>query len=516
MITTLTLALLTLGAAPAAPQAAEPLCAAALSCNVVDELGQVPTGLQFRLHAQVGEEVLGGFVIPDAEGMVRLDIPEAYRRDLCTRFTVIPVGAPGEAGDWSRALTIDVPADQAGKVIELGVHALSSAPILYGGTVVDEAGLPIPGATVTMEAAKDTASDSITVAIETLQMRSITDDQGRFMFRGRPGHSPNESGLRIRAEAPSCILGETQEFETGKEDGQLKLLRGGSATFDWSLPESMRGAALFVRLEPMGEDANPDHGFHFPAPRSPVTLPAIRVGLYRFALEDEAGNTVYQVDGVEVHPGEAVQDDRVVGVDLSDRLESLVLTVGTEQGKKLGIPYTVWTQPSVEVRARRIGHLRPDGNWQIVLGIGGTADVMVAANRYRPVEVNDLQGEAEIGLRPSLIAGLTLLDAEVLKTETRFLAVALLVQPPPEGEMIFRPGYTVWVEGGGPVAGRELKAILPGPGSYLVRWTVYERDETGRPRVVGTVDGDLLDIPDEGGLQFETPMPPEVWTIQAE
>jgi hypothetical protein len=115
-----------------------------------------------------------------------------------------------------------------------------------------------------------------------------------------------------------------------------------------------------------------------------------------------------------------------------------------------------------------------------------------------------------------LIVGLSLLDADVLKTEARFLAVALLSQPPPEGEMLFRPGYTVWVEGGGPVASRELKAILPGPGSYLVRWTVYERDENGRPLLIGTVDGDLLDIPDEGMQQFETPMPPEVWTIQVE
>lgn len=511
MLLALPLLLLPLPQQDAAPQGP-----AALHCRLLDEAGAPAAGQIVRMQAQAGEEVYGMFMTAGEDGALRLELPDFHRRFRCTRLTIVPVQAVGELGQWHRALTVDPPAEQAGLDLDLGALRLSSAPVLYAGQVVDDTGAGVAGATVTVEAAKFVTSDPGVPLYETLQMSQVADAEGRFTIRGRAGHSPQEGALGVRVDAPGHLPLEHRILEPGADALRLEVVRAGSVEVSWVLPEGLEGAMLRVRLERMDEEAAGDDPLVMPWHGDLLSLPTVRPGLYRVSVEDEVGNPVHVADGVEVVAGEPCGDPRLSAIDLRHRLRVQRLQIFDLNGKPLPRPPTVWTPVDRPEPARRAGRAIDRESWRIAVAAEAEVDLLVIANGYRPQQLHGVLGDFEVRLQPSLVINLKVVDAPELQRGTRTLTLGMVAYPEPEDTSVFRPGYTVVVERGGPVRTRELRALLPGPGQYLVRWAVHEKGPDGRPVFLGRVDGDLLDVPDTLDTPiYETPLPPEVWTIGA-
>lgn len=510
--------LLTLALAILLPsqQVAAPPGPVALEARLLDEAGKPLDGSMVRMHAQLGEEVLGAFQTVGENGAVRLDIPEGYRRLVCTRFSVAPVEGLGEIGDWSRALTVDVPKEQEGRVLDLGELKLSSAPVLFQGKVVNDLGEPIPGATVTVDAAKFVTSDPEVPLMETLQLQQMTDEEGSFLIRGRAGHSKEEGALHLSVEAAGCLPAEGAPYPPGETPLELRLERGGSMTVSWVLPTELENHIVHVVLErEAAEGAEADEPLVRPSFRPELELPAVLPGTYRISLQDDFENELRAIEGVQVEAGEPCMDGRIQGIDLVELVRVQTFTLVTEQGQALPVPPTVWLPPDRPVRPRRVGRAVDRKTWRMLVAREAPVTVLAIANGFRPKLVSRATEDMVVEMQPSLTIQLKILDAPELKRDGRYLGLAMVGYPEPVDKSIFRPGYSVVVEGAGPVNSRDLTAHLPGPGQYLVRWAVYETSEQNRPVLIGRIDGDLLDIPDSLGLQtFETPMPPEVWTIQ--
>ena len=499
------------------PQQTPPtLAAKSLSLRVIDESGAVPTGLSVRAQAYVGEEVVGGVYQVPEDGRLLLTIPPALYRNRCSRLVVVPAPDPQAPADWARAALLDLPTEQAGMDLDLGDLQLGSAPPLYAGKVLDDLGQPVVGALVTLDSQKSNMGPENPQLFETLMMNAATDAEGAFLLTGMPGYSPEEIALRVTAVADGYQQVDGEIVEPGRTDLVITLARAGSATISWILPPNLPAAAVGVHMAPM--EADPDATMVLPIQRTEYTLPKLAPGVYRLTLLDEVGNPIQVVEGVEIHPGEVCADERLVDIDLQPLTEILQLSLRAEAGRVLETPASVWRLQPTQGRYQRAGRRGTNrDDWRVLLAKGATADLFVAARGYRPAVLEGVAGEQEVRMARSLAITLQIVGASEYEREGRFLGLTMLAYPLPDPQAPFRPGFAAELFGAGPVRGPQVQAHLPGPGEYLVRWNVYERGADGRPSFVGTVDGDLLELTEASdGSSIETPLPPEVWTLQAD
>jgi len=501
-------------AAPLPAQADQPVAPNSLSLVVLDEQGEVPKGLVVRAQAYVGEEVVGGYFEVPENGRLLVEVPPALRRSPCLRVAVVPSEMNSPVADWSRAGILDLPEEQAGLDLDLGEVRLGSAPVMFAGRVVDDRGEPVVGARVIVDSQKYSGGADTEELFETLLITAVTDADGGFVVRGRAGWSPAEIGLRVAADADGHqqMIGEV--LEAPREDLELTLPRAGHAVLSWILPRSAQGASLGIQFLPM--DADPDAALITRWSRPELPRPKLAPGAYRLRLLDDGDNIIYEVEDVQVLPGEPCPDDRIRDIDLTERVKAVRLTVIEQAGRVLETPFQVWQAKQRHGRHGRAGWRgTPREEWWLLLAAGATADVYVSARTYRPQVIEGVSQDRVVEMQRTLGLTLQIVGTEVFEKDGRFLGVALLPYPVPDEGSSFRPGYAVELVGAGPVRQSLVTASLPAPGEYLVRWNVYERSPDGRPLFLGRVDGDLLEISEEDDqTTIETPLPPEVWTLE--
>jgi hypothetical protein len=387
---------------------------------------------------------------------------------------------------------------------------------MFAGRVVDDRGIPVVGARVVVDSRKFNGAPGAAELFETLLITAVTGADGRFLVRGRAGWSPDEIGLRVAAQAEGHQQMTGEILEVPREDLELTLPRAGHAVVSWILPRMAEGASLGVQFLPMDADPAAEPIIRWSRPELP--RPKLAPGAYRLILLDDGDNIILEVEDVPVLPGEACPDDRIRDIDLTDRVQAVRLTVIEQAGRVLQTPFQVWQMKQRDGRHGRAGWRGTTREeWWLLLAAGESADIYVSARTYRPQEVEGVAQDRVVEMRRTLGLTLQIVGTETFEKDGRFLGVAMLPYPVPEAGSGFRPGYAVELFGAGPVRGPQVTANLPGPGDYLVRWNVYERQPDGRPRFVGRVDGDLLEIAEEDDqTTIETPLPAEVWTLEAE
>ncbi len=340
---------------------------------------------------------------------------------------------------------------RAGRM-DLGDLTLGPRPLLVSGTVVDEAGDPVPGARIEIaRSRRDDRWDDETYWTS-LGLESTSDDEGRFAI-----HGTAESGsLGIRARHEDHINGEYASFSPPSADVEIVLTSAGRIAGRVLYDGEERIPPIEIRIT--REDRPGRRLFqagiatdgNFETDRLPP-------GTYTVSLElDGSREPILDVSGVVIRPGEITRDPRLAAVDLRGRIHSFRLTVVDVNGRLVAEPrasYRGAGDPEGEsrnARSRNRGYLQIDT-------LLPSVDVEVRAPGFRDRRLVGLSSDERAVLDAGIPVRIVLADARVLPDSGYRVFVRLR---PSDG----RPWDSA---GSAPIRSeRGARLELPRPGTY--------------------------------------------------
>lgn len=265
----------------------------------------------------------------DADGAFRLDFSRSGMRTTTATSHQLwlralrdfdePLAPPAEA-------RFDVVVPESGEV-DVGVVKLAPPPLIVGGSVVDDDGLPVEAAGVRIQIDKPVKELYRTVHL--IGTRSGAD--GRFEVRGDipPGR------LKVVASRGGFLSAKPVAFDAGAADVSLQLRIGGSVAGFVRLPEGFASGLLHARLRLASDNGrtevqrvDPDGRFEFGM---------LQPELWDFELllgkEADAAERLVLFHQVAVHKAEQTQDPRLLELDLASLAHVVDVTVRVPGGE---------------------------------------------------------------------------------------------------------------------------------------------------------------------------------------
>lgn len=296
---------------------------------------------------------LDGVAATDEAGRfeILLNLDPATEARWRVRLVLLAEDGSGDRTNGPRAW-IGVPFPVPEGNVDAGTVTLVEEPLIASGTVVDDAGAPVPGAIVRVERqtrvdARGPARDGVAgLPLSWSAQDKIiaeTDANGAFTIRGACGPGP----LRLFASHAAFFEDEHVRFEPGTTGLRLTLLRGGAIEGSVLLPPG--APAWSFRMEVKGvpaaslDLAHPE-GEARSGAQAQARLDA--EGGFRWTglipgtatvdvLADAWGSITPLVTfgDVVVRAGETTRDPRLQGIDLRSRFHAITITVQDEAGR---------------------------------------------------------------------------------------------------------------------------------------------------------------------------------------
>ncbi|MCC6407475.1 MAG: hypothetical protein IT453_09925, partial [Planctomycetes bacterium] len=250
-----------------------------------------------------------GSVQSDAAGRFRLDTQvHGDATQSLTLFVESRDPRSGAAARCSLPLTSPVPKG----VLELGDIVLTELPVLLAGTVVDEAGLAVAGASVSGGSHRTSDESPSFDGEEGWWANARTDEQGRFELRGKA----DGDDFQVTAQ-----LGERRSLPMNarRGDGELvvrllatgaivgRVVRDGAGGVD-ALVVSAQFADPTLEIDGAMADVAADGSF---------AVRRLLPGNYSISLRDQTSwNDMTSIPDIVVRAGEVTRDPRLDPIDL--------------------------------------------------------------------------------------------------------------------------------------------------------------------------------------------------------
>lgn len=303
---------------------------ASLSGRLLDDRGQALAERRFSGRI---ESVRSGSTFEsvltqktDVEGRFELDVMTNEGDDALQLVLQISDASGMELAAGVRALPLRLTPG----VHDLGDIVLASSPLLAEGTVVDELGQPLQGATVNLLAQRALTPDPGSSILEVSPtLRAHTDAAGRFTLRG---------ALKGDEFLLAASLGErssdSRPAAPGVRDIVLVIGRTGALVGRVQLDESVPRSALYVEVSASFE--NGGSGFALLAEGGEFAVRGLRPGIYQFTLYDSNTWEVLATIGeLAVRADQDTRDPRLDPLDLRGVLRSIRLVVLGEDAQPL-------------------------------------------------------------------------------------------------------------------------------------------------------------------------------------
>ena len=395
--------------------------------------------------------------------------------------------------------------------------AVATTPPVVSGLVVDELGLPVAAARISVLPA---GVDDFDPGAQPL--RAIANDLGAFTATGRidPG--------RIRIRASDLVSGRdvAVEADAGASGLKIVLARGGAISGSLQLDPDILLADLCVtaRMEETGYEAaraawsvqgkGSGSGVGRTEAREDgaFTFRGLQPGSYGVRVSTSGSSTgLVDVPGIVVRAGGTTRDTGLDPIDLRGRVRMIQLSVVDRDRKPVSPAFAVIHGPSEHAPGRRVEF--QGGRARLVSGVL-SVDLEVGAPGYRTARLERVDGDREVVLQPAITVHLRLVGAMVPEPPS-FLR-ATLVPAPKEGEARIRPpSGQRWIVTLDPEALKRDPSFLqmlalksglpyfdgsdfdqagdatvkvPGPGRYEVRWYTATRTEETGSATVGELD----------------------------
>ncbi len=401
----------------------------------------------------------------DEEGRFRYVVNFDLDRVAGARFVVAP-----EADRSSPTLDGEVrlPDELPPGETDLGDLVLGPLPLLVSGTVIDEAGNPIPEVWIEVaEEARHPQTGEHRAWFSESDLRTRADGEGRFAIHGRfeddvlglkPWHSGYSSEEHVPVPVPAT-------------DVELVLRTGGDITGRILRDEGVNPNS--IRIEAHPETAGGTTGHRGRLDREDAFhIQSLLPGSYavRFFVR-HSKEPLVEVPGVHVRAGEVTEDPRLAAVDLRGGIHVIRLTVLDAGGEPLPSAKAVYHCPAVDppkhttARSQREepGLLRIESDRLPV-------DVVVFAPGYRTSHLKDLSSDETVTLEAGLPVRLVLADPEALPDEGYLLNASLVL--PEETPFVDAPEGTFASDG-------HLTLHAAGTGTHRVQFWVMRAGRGG-------------------------------------
>jgi len=306
--------------------------------RLVDENGAALGGFELDASLDAFDRARDGMEVgsvrrrtkAESDGAFRLDYSRGatpsssrYSNQLwlrATRDADEPLAQPIEA-------RFDVVVPESGEV-DVGVVKLAPPPLIVGGSVVDDDGLPVEAASVRVQI--DKPVKELYRIVHLTGTRSAAD--GRFEIRGEvpPGR------LQVVASRGGFLGAKPVAFDAGAPDVTLQLRMGGGVEGSVRLPEGFAFELLHARLRlasnrgrtSVVQRLRSDGGFEFGM---------VQPELWDFELllgkEADAAERQVLFHQVAVHRAEQTQDPRLQELDLASLVHLVEVAVRVPGGE---------------------------------------------------------------------------------------------------------------------------------------------------------------------------------------
>lgn len=348
----------------------------------------------------------------DAGGMFRLpienpELPDGIRRSLTVSLRQRGTSAMSVRADLSWSL----PPGET----NLGDLRLALAPLAAAGVVVDEAGLPVANAHVTMQQKMAYGTGAADFYWNWIQGgEAFTAEDGSFAL-----HTEVEGAeFLVSCNSPELWC-EGQVVPRGASGLQLVLRRGGSLAGQVLADEGAHFEDLYVEL--WQPEAPPDPYGQTRAPIEPTGEFAFRVlppGIYGLRLRSNRSEHNYlDLQGFSVVAGAACADPRLQPLDARGQLRSLLLRVQNEEGKFLSQFSATVLKSGGENR-----HLyADDGELRLPLA-DGPVDLIVQCEGYLRARLQGVEGDQVLTLRRAPRVRIRITNPELVPAGYELLA----------------------------------------------------------------------------------------------
>ncbi len=295
-----------------------------------------------------------------------------------------------ELGGERAGALVALPGLARGKRYDLGELQLGELPVLAHGTIRDDAGMPLGGATIELQSFRGNGwrEDSYASTVR-------TDDSGVYRLFGEP----RPLRMRLRARNSGHVTVASPEITPG-EQVDLTLERLGGLAAEGVMPKWIPRGALRYRLSANGvkirdRDLRAKSNGQFR-----LRLSGLKAGTYDLAFELRGiPRPVLLVTGVRVEPGERVTDPRLQNVDLRNSAFRYVVRVQNADGKRItpGSPLLA-RLTGMDGQRRDVGFRWKSGRVEFYT-TDPTVPVVALSSGYRPLQAQVTSGESLLTLQ---------------------------------------------------------------------------------------------------------------------
>jgi hypothetical protein len=288
-----------------------------------------------------------------------------------------------------------LPLLEAGRHYELGDLALASIPRLCSGTVKDDLGQPIEGATVVLERFFPAAGERGQFDAEAY-VAARTDAAGAFELIGEERPGP----LRLRASAGGHEPAHSDPITIGATIA-LVLDRSASLSGAGRLPDWLPADAVRVQLLANGRTVRDERVRGREGDRFEFRLTSLAPGDYELVLLLRGmPRPLVMVRGVDVEPGDDGRDPRLQEIDLRTAVFRYLVRAVDENGAAINDPGSPLLADVTGPNGQR-GHVGfPWRGGQVeFMTPDASVEVTALAAGHRPVRMLLGPGESRLTLK---------------------------------------------------------------------------------------------------------------------
>jgi len=297
--------------------------------RLLNEQGQPLAGVRpsFLINSSAGR-LEGEDVTLDKEG--RFHLPYQVRRNQQGPFRLeIRNNRVRPVAGFAMAL----PRLPVGRVTDLGDLRIGDIARIAFGTVVDDRGQPVPGASVQLQRERDVGGKQPRLAfVDEAFVVDGADEEGRYELFGLL-----EAGrYRLRAQARQHFSLDSQDLRQGKQV-DLELLRNSKVVGTVLTPTWLKSNRLRVVLQSaVNTKQRREDRVHDYKGKKYIYFDRVRPGIYNVLIRvREFPDPLHRVDGLEIQPGQQGLHPRLNDLNLGALLHRYEVLAVNERGQAI-------------------------------------------------------------------------------------------------------------------------------------------------------------------------------------
>jgi len=469
-----------------------------ITFRVVDEEGAPRPGLDLQLDLTVRSEnssnSSGRSARTDGDGRVEYLVSREWRPSE-KRTLLICQSTRNGREDLGHSHRLDLSRDLSSGVTDLGDLRLSPAPVFVSGVVVDEAGTPIEGARGSLQRQQvsrygrnnERVHEYWTYAAGE-KSGEISDAEGRFVIRS---FELSEDLHRIKFSKSGFSHEEALEFTPGGTGLRVILRGAGQVHAQVLLPDGCGDSQLRAELRDQNaaEGETETAAAYVGSRQGKLSFESVPPGVYDLSLKVShgVGKSLIQLRGLTVRAGESCADPRLDPIDLRDKIQAVDVLVVDSSGAPIedaSVNLTFERRSS----GRRTG---ADGRRRLILPMDPSGfELRVRKDGFMAAVVKELRSEVRVTLEaaPSILVQVA--PGALSGLGSHVLSVSLRPAIRKSGSLQ-QSTDSVDI-----VAGKDARISVAVPGSYRLRWTLWEVTGPGSRsgRRVKTASDQVLEI----------------------